>query len=447
MSRSNAAAALLFRRKGDGSTLNLDFTGGSLDSRVVLTRSANTATYINSSGYVTTAVANEARFDYDPTTLAPKGLLIEGSAINNLPSSQNLSNASYWTIQTAYTSVSTTETSPSNVGNANLFTEPNIANPRSIYQTFALTAGTYTASIFVKYNTGTVRGLRVVLSSASNNFGYVTINMSTGAVIQSAASVGTASNTSATVTAYPNSWYRITLTTTVAATCNFIFLIPVSISGIGTPSSDYGRESYTGNSSTFSFWGAQVESGTGASSYIPTTTGQATRNPDLALMTSTNFSSWFTGATTGTFFVDWYGGVRGIGTTVRGVISTDDTATKHLHLQQVSAAGALRVGDKTPAYVTTSNSLTSGARTKGAFSFAYPGSGTTSTVNVSLNGGTVATSSSLAFSVAPTFLVLGAVSTDGSALSDTTTLLNGSIRQIKYYPTALTSAQLISMTT
>lgn len=449
MSRSNAAAALLFRRKGDGSTLNLNFAAmGALDTRFTFTRST-TATYINSSGYVTTAVANEARFDYDPTTLAPKGLLIEGSAINNLPSSQNLSNASYWTIQTAYTSVSTTETSPSNVGNANLFTEPNIANPRSIYQTFALTAGTYTASIFVKYNTGTVRGLRVVLSSASNNFGYVTINMSTGAVIQSAASVGTASNTSATVTAYPNSWYRITLTTTVAATCNFIFLIPVSISGIGTPSSDYGRESYTGNSSTFSLWGAQVESGTGASSYIPTTTGQATRNPDLALMTSTNFSSWFTGATTGTFFVDWHGGVRGITSTVRSVISTDDIATKHFHMQQVSAAGALRVGDRNtvPNYVTTANSLTSGARTKGAFSFSYPGTGTTSTVNLSLNGGTVATSSVIDFSVAPTWLVLGGTSTTGTSLTDLTTVLNGSIRQIKYYPTALTSAQLIAMTT
>ena len=72
------------RRKGDGSTLNLDFTGGSLDSRVVLTRSAATATYINSSGYVTTAVANEARFEYNPTTLAAKGLLIEGSATNVL---------------------------------------------------------------------------------------------------------------------------------------------------------------------------------------------------------------------------------------------------------------------------------------------------------------------------------------------------------------------------
>lgn len=415
-----------------------------LDSRFTFSRAATVATYVNSSGYIATATTNEPRFDYNPTTLAPKGLLIEGSAINVLPASQNLSNASYWTIQTAYTSVSTTETSPSNVGNANLFTEPNLANPRSIYQTFALTAGTYTASIFVKYNTGTVRGLRVVLSSASNNFGYVTINMSTGAVIQSAASVGTASNTSATVTAYPNSWYQITLTTTVAATANFIFLIPVSISGIGTPSSDYGRESYTGNSSTFSLWGAQVETGTAASSYIPTTTGQVTRNPDLALMTSTNFSSWFTGGTTGTFFVDWHGGVRGITSTVRTVISTSDQTTKHLHLQQTSAAGVLKVADFGAANsVSTANTITSGAQTKGAFNF----NGSTTTVNLCLNGGTVATSSAIAFSVAPTWLVLGGTSTTGTTLTDLNTVLNGSIRQIKYYPTALTSAQLIAMTT
>jgi hypothetical protein len=119
-----------------------------------------------------------------------------------------------------------------------------------------------------------------------------------------------------------------------------------------------------------------------------------------------------------------------------------------LHLQQVSAAGALKIADFGAANsVSTANSITSGARTKGAFSFAYPGTGTTSTVNLCLNGGTVATSSAIAFSVAPTWLVLGGSSTDGSTLTDLTTVLNGSIRQIKYYPTALTSAQLIAMST
>jgi hypothetical protein len=64
-----------------------------------------------------------------------------------------------------------------------------------------------------------------------------------------------------------------------------------------------------------------------------------------------------------------------------------------------------------------------------------------------LNGGTVATSSAIEFSVAPTWLVLGGVSSTGTSLTDANTVLNGSIRQIKYYPTALTSAQLIAMTT
>lgn len=432
------------RFRGDGSTLNLDFTGGSLDPRVVLTRSAATATYINSSGYVATTSANEARFDYDPATLAAKGLLIEGTATNVLSSSQNLSNASYWTVQTAYTSVSTTETSPSNAANANLFTEPNTTAARSIYQSAAIATGTHTASVFIKYNSGTVRGLRLVISSGSTNFSYVTVNMSTGAIVQAAAAVGTASAASATVTAYPNSWYRITLTTTLAATSNFVFNVPVAITGIGTPSGDYGRESYAGNSSTFSLWGSQFETGTSASSYIPTTTAQVTRNPDLALMTSTNFSSWFTAGTTGTFFVDFHGGVRGLTSTVRSVISTSDQTTKHLHLQQASAAGVLNVADFGAVNsVSTANTITSGARTKGAFNF----DGATTTVNLCLNGGTVATSSAIAFSVAPTWLVLGATSTNGTSLTDTTTVLNGSIRQIKYYPTALTSAQLIAMTT
>lgn len=415
---------------GDGSTLNLDFTKMSaLDSRFTFTRST-TATYINSSGYVATMAAaatndpTKARFDYDPTTLAPKGLLIEGSAINVLPASQNLSNASYWTIQTAYTSVSTTETSPSNVGNANLFTEPNIANPRSIYQNFALTAGTYTASIFVKYNTGTVRGLRVVLSSASNNFGYVTINMSTGAVIQSAASVGTASNTSATITAYPNSWYRITLTTTLAATANFIFLIPVSISGIGTPNSDYGRESYTGNSSTFSLWGAQVEAGTGASSYIPTTASQVTRALDSCIMNGTSFSSWFN-ATQGTLLTTWSG--TSFGGSGRYATINDGSSSNQIWTGYSESA----------IYNGSFQALFNGAGTaNGKVAIAYA----LNDAAWCLSGGTVSTDTSVTLPTGLNQVTFGA-NPAGAAQ------INTSLKTIKFFPTRLSNAQLQAITT
>ena len=439
MSRSNAAAALLFRRKGDGSTLNLDFTGGSLDSRVVLTRSANTATYINSSGYVATAVANEARFDYDPNTLAAKGLLIEGEATNLFSYSVGLSANPWFVANNVSRTLSTGGNGPDGSNNtASKISCSSIISGSSLYYNgINLTSGTtYTMSVFAKADGANWIWMRVDGAALNGAFFDLSSNGALGST------TGTIVSGSNTITKCPNGWFKITISH-IPASSGFHYPVVLPATSNGT-----GYASILGQTPNgVLVYGAQFEVGSAASSYIPTTTAQVTRNPDLALMTSTNFSSWFTGATTGTFFVDWHGGVRGIASTVRSVISTDDLSTKHMHLQQASAAGALRVGDKTPTYVTTSNSLTSGARTKGAYSFAYPGTGLTSTVNLCLNGGTVATSSAIAFSVAPTWLVLGGVSSTGTSLTDAATVLNGSIRQIKYYPTALTSAQLIAMTT
>jgi hypothetical protein len=192
-------------------------------------------------------------------------------------------------------------------------------------------------------------------------------------------------------------------------------------------------------------WGAQLETGSGASSsYIPTGASTVTRNADFCVMTGTNFSSWYQGGTQGTFYADWFGGVRAgaSGSTNRTVLSTDDVSTKHLHFLQTAAAGNLRVADFGGANnVTTANTLTSGARTKGAFG--YNGS----SASVCLNGGTVATGSSLAFSVAPTWLVIGATSTNGTSLTDANVVLNNSIRQIKYWPTRLANGTLQGLTT
>ena len=423
------------RSRGDGSTLNLDFTGGSLDSRVVLTRSANTATYINSSGYVTTAVANEARFDYNPTTLAAKGLLIEGSATNYLYGSQSFATSGLtvsWS-DGAILSRTSGNTDPTNGTTAIGFNETLALDYHRISTNYSLT-GVVTISVFVKQ----INAARRFAINAQNYAGVSAIfDLTSG--LQVGATGGSASNKAATATAYPNGWFRFSVTGTYVGAANVYFSI------CSSTSTDTTGANFTGTSNGGVYiWGAMLESGTYPSSYIPTTIAQVTRNPDLALMTSTNFSSWFTGGTTGTFFVDWYGGVRGITSTVRSVISTSDQTTKHLHLQQASAAGVLKVADFGAAHsVSTANTITSGVRTKGAFNF----DGATSTVNLCLNGGTVATSSAIAFSVAPTWLVLGGTSTDGSTLTDLTTVLNGSIRQIKYYPTALTSAQLIAMST
>jgi hypothetical protein len=62
-------------------SLDLNFLTGILDSRVTFTR-ASAGWAFNSSGVLTSHATNTPRFDYDPTTLLIKGLLIEAAATN-----------------------------------------------------------------------------------------------------------------------------------------------------------------------------------------------------------------------------------------------------------------------------------------------------------------------------------------------------------------------------
>jgi hypothetical protein len=123
------------------------------------------------------------------------------------------------------------------------------------------------------------------------------------------------------------------------------------------------------------------------------------------------------------------------------VIATSDQITKHLHMYQTPSALTLRLADfNAAATVTTANSLTAGALAKGAFS--YNGTAT----SLCLNGGTVATGT-LAFTVAPTWLSIGGPSTNGTSITNTTVMLDNSIRTLKYFPTRLSDAQIQTLTT
>jgi len=75
--------------------LDLNLTSGTLDSRVTFTR-ASGGTRFNSSGVLETVASDVPRFDHDPVTLAPRGLLIEGARTNLVQFSEEMDNA-YWT--------------------------------------------------------------------------------------------------------------------------------------------------------------------------------------------------------------------------------------------------------------------------------------------------------------------------------------------------------------
>jgi hypothetical protein len=281
---------------GDGSTLNLDFTmmGGALDSRFTFSRAGN-ATYINSSGYVATATTNAPRFDYDPTTLAAKGLLIEGSATNYFYNSQSLatSGASVNWIDSAILSRTSGNTDPANGATAIGFNETLALDYHRINSYGTLT-GVVTISVFVKQ----INAARRFAINAGVYAGVSAIfDLTTG--LQVGATGGTASNKAASATAYPNGWFRFSVTGTYAANSNIYLAI------CSSTSTDTTGANFTGTSDGGVYiWGAQLESGTGASSYIPTVTSQVNRTQELCTLPITPANIGLTTSPIGTCFYE-----------------------------------------------------------------------------------------------------------------------------------------------
>jgi hypothetical protein len=381
---------------GDGSTLSLDFTtmGGVLDPRLTFTRASTVATYINSSGYVATATTNVPRFDYSPTTIGePKGLLIEGQGINTLVYSQRiLVGSGGWFYGGAGTQTTTPDYSTGPDGVALSASRLQLGFNCSLKQLGGTNGTNNTVSIWAKSNNGLNQNMAFWTGSSASNKVITTQWQRFEAVVNFASS-----------TAFD--FYK-----TDAGDCDILI------------------------------WGAQLEVGSGASSYIPTVASQVTRAVDTAIIAAgTNFSSWYTGGTTGTFVSNWYGSASS--TTARSVIATSDVDDQHLHMYQTPSALTLRLADYTAlATVTTANSLTANALTKGAFSYA------STATSLCLNGGTVATGT-IGFSVAPTFLSIGGPSTTGTTITDTAVMLNNSIRTLKYFPARLSDAQIKEITT
>jgi hypothetical protein len=143
-------------------TLSLDFTTGSLDSKITFNRST-TGTYVGSNGLIQTAAVDVPRFDYDPVTLAIRGLLVEDARTNVLLYSQSFGTAP-WVLQNSPT-VSTSGTAPDGASTATLLTSTSAGG--STYQGFTATASIYSTSVYAKAGTSTT----IDVSLATSGYG------------------------------------------------------------------------------------------------------------------------------------------------------------------------------------------------------------------------------------------------------------------------------------
>ena len=401
----------------------LDFTTGVLDPRVSVVRALNTATRVNSSGLIEVVNANLPRFNHNPVTLAPRGLLIEELRTNLLLRSQLIGGTS-WT-SSGVTSTTNNATSPDGTLNATLVTENTATSTHGVYGTsFTVAAATtYSVSVYVKAGTRRYVSVRGE-ATASSTYPWCTLDTTTGAVISNAAV------TSASATAAGNGWWRLAMTwlNGVPTAVGNIVFAGSDVSTAPATSSVLGA-SYLGNSSTFYLWGAQLEVGIIPTSYIPTVASQVTRNNDQVSMTGTNFSSWYN-ASEGTFLaVADASNANSANTTV--YYASNVPATNIIY----GVAGTIR-----SLRVLTAGS-TVAELSAGAFVNGVPSTVVSAyKVNDYLcakDGGTVQIDTVGAVPSGLTQLVFGSNSTFQTAL-----YLNGHVAKFYYYPQRLTSAEV-----
>lgn len=115
-------------------------------SKMTFTRSS-TASRFNASGVLETLASDVPRFDFNPTTLAARGLLIEGARQNLLLNSDTLSTQSVTVTAAAHTlsfygtgSVTLSGTSTGTINGAGAY-------PSQVTSTFTPTAGTLTLTV------------------------------------------------------------------------------------------------------------------------------------------------------------------------------------------------------------------------------------------------------------------------------------------------------------
>jgi hypothetical protein len=195
--------------------------------------------------------------------------------------SDQLNNAA-WIKQSATISANLS-VSPDGSSNADKVAINNGASGGYVYQSIATTSSTvYTTSFFVK-----AAGINFTKFYSNVTGSYVTavINLTTGAITNSGFA------TTPTATNYGNGWWRVSYTETSGGGS-----IPIYVDG-GSTSNGGG---ITGNGTDgILIWGAQLEAGAYATSYIPTLGASVTRVADAA--SKTGISSLI-GQTEGTIF-------------------------------------------------------------------------------------------------------------------------------------------------
>lgn len=242
-----------------------EFATSAIPDPTTFTSRASSGTFIGSNGLIQTAGTNVARMQYNPLNLsADPFLLLEAAATNLLLRSEEFDNAAWVKTNTTVTANSTV--APDGVTSMDML--DGTVGSAVAAQSASIPAGTttpYTASIFLKQGTAAQTSLDMVFfTGGTANTAKVTITWATTSIATS----GAASGISARMMSLGNGIYRFEVTGANSGGNNSALQFAFYPSHIGT--------------GTVYAWGAQLEAGSFATSYIATTTATVTRAADIS---------------------------------------------------------------------------------------------------------------------------------------------------------------------
>jgi hypothetical protein len=250
------------------------------------TNASTTRTFVGSDGLIQTAATNVPRIDFDPVTRLCRGLLLEEQRQNLCIWSEDTTQG-VWA-KSGVTATANTTTAPDGSGSADTISETTANSQHFFYSSPAsITIGVaYSNSIFLKKGSGGTAPDWVVIAFLSAGFGSKSIafNVSTGVFGVSGGGLTGISQ------AYPNGWWRVSFsaTATASGTHGSIYI------GFTNNANTISTPTYTGQLTSNVFvWGAQVEAGAFATSYIPTTTTSLIRSADVCSITGAAFTGFY----------------------------------------------------------------------------------------------------------------------------------------------------------
>jgi len=400
-------------------TLSLDFLAGLNDSRITYSGGAN-GTRVNSAGVI--VAATTPRFDFDPVTLAAKGLLVEEARTNLLLRSGDLSNAA-WTSFGGLT-VTSGASDPAGGTAGVTLNDTDAANFSARFQDVAVAndSAQRTITFFLKEGTASESAIQIIYSGGTPLFYNAVVTWATKTVAPGA-SAGAAD---VSITPWYDGYYRVSVRGSNNSTGNTSMRAVVYPAGTSS----------VANTGSVIAWGGQNELGSFPTSYIPTTSASVTRTADSAVMTGTNFSSWYN-QSEGTFVVAGDLALPANGNNQFLARASDNSYNNSTALNcnatgfgsMATASGGVFDGNASVGNAFTANAV-----------FKAAGSYKTNALASCVNAGTVATDSSATIPSALTRLDLGADHAGANHIG------SGHLRSITYYPSRLSNEQLQALT-